>query len=875
MTSNPDDAPSLLRERIRLLGRLLGETIAAAEGPAVLERVETIRRLAKAARHASEASHRDLFARLQALQERDLLPVARSFSHFLNLVNIIEQHEGNRRRLDPHCDSLPELDRAITVLGERGVPREQLAATLAGLDIELVLTPHPTEITRRTLIDKHRQIDACLLELDRCAGVPTAVEASLRRLIAELWHTDEIRDEKPTPVDEATWGFAVIENSLWRAVPDFLRRLDTSLHHQLGTRVPLTAQPLRFASWMGGDRDGNPNVTAAVTRRVLLLARWKAADLYIADLDALVSELSMHRCNPELRRLAGDSREPYRAVLKGLRERLIATRHGITRLLAGETSATDALLDHFDELWQPLHACYQSLHDCGMGLIADGSLLDTLRRARCFGLNLVRLDVRQESARHTQALAAVTRELGLGDFAAWDEQRRQQFLLQELDSRRPLLPQGWQPDPEVAEVLDTCRVIAAQQPGVISAYVISMSSQPSDVLAVALLLKACGCTEAIPIAPLFETLDDLDRCPEVMRQLLELPWYRDHAAGRQMVMIGYSDSAKDAGAMAASWAQYRAQEALLDVADSAGVRLQLFHGRGGTLGRGGAPAGTALLSQPPGSLRGGLRVTEQGEMIRFKLGLPETAIGSLDLYASAILEANTAAPPPPEDSWRACMHQLAELSCERYRALVRGTPRFIDYFRSATPERELSLLPLGSRPTRRRQDGGIASLRAIPWIFAWSQNRLMLPAWLGAGHALRSLAGAGRHAELESMYRCWPFFAARLSMLEMVFAKADADLATFYDEQLVAPDLQGLGRELRQELEADIGTVLAISHDDSLMADVPATRESVRLRNAYTDPLNLLQVELLRRYRERPNHGHSQALMVSIAGIAAGLRNTG
>jgi phosphoenolpyruvate carboxylase len=874
MASMAPAAP--LQERIRLLGRILGETIAEAEGPVVLDRVESIRRLAKSARRGEARDHRELFLTLQQLDEHELLPVARSFSHFLNLVNIIEQHEGNQVQRDPLCDWLPELGECLATLRAAGHDRAALERALAALDIELVLTPHPTEITRRTLIDKHSQIDGCLGELDDAAPhLPPATLSRLRSLIAELWHTDEIRVEKPSPVDEARWGFAVIENSLWQAVPEFLRRFDRSTERALGLRLPLEACPVRFASWMGGDRDGNPVVTAAVTREVLLLARWKAADLFIADLDELVAELSMHRCNGALRELAGETREPYRAVLKRLRERLLATREELgARVRGGGDDGADVLRSTA-ELWQPLHACYCSLHDCGMARIADARLLDVLRRVRCFGAHLVCLDVRQESARHTEALAEITRALGFGDYAAWDEARRLEFLARELGNPRPLLPRRWAPSPAVAEVLETCGVIAEAEPGVISAYVISMSSRASDVLAVALLLEACGCERPPPIVPLFETLADLDAAPGVLRALLAVPAYRSRIADRQMAMIGYSDSAKDAGAMAASWAQYRAQEALLAVAAEAGVALRLFQGRGGSLGRGGAPTRTALLSQPPGSLAQGLRVTEQGETIRFKLGLPETAIGSLALYAAAALQANLMPPPLPARLWRGVMDRLAAISCAAYRALVQETPEFIEYFRSATPERELALLPLGSRPTRRRAEGGIASLRAIPWIFAWSQNRLMLPAWLGAGEALEQLATAGEHTVLEEMYRAWPFFAARLSMLEMVFAKADAGLAAFYDEQLVDPTLQPLGARLRERLARDIEVVLSISHDDSLMADVPATRESVRLRNTYTDPLNLLQVELLRRYRADHAALHGQALMVSIAGIAAGLRNTG
>ncbi len=347
-----------------------------------------------------------------------------------------------------------------------------------------------------------------------------------------------------------------------------------------------------------------------------------------------------------------------------------------------------------------------------------------MRRVRCFGLHLVRHDIRQESSRHSDVFSELTKTLGLGDYAEWDEAQKQDFLCTELQNLRPLIPRNWQPSDEVKEVLATCDVIAKQPKEALGSYTISMARQPSDILAVQVLLKEAGCQHALPVAPLFETLDDLNRAEAVVEALLAKDWYRELIGHRLMVMIGYSDSAKDAGVMAAAWAQYRAQESLLKVCENANVSLTLFHGRGGTVGRGGAAAREALLSQPPGSLQGGLRVTEQGEMIRAKLGSSPIAIKTLALYASAILQANLLKPPKPKAEWREVMDRLAETSCQHYRAVIRGEENFVPYFRYATPEQELSKLPLGSRPARRKAGGGIESLRAIPWIFAWSQNCL-------------------------------------------------------------------------------------------------------------------------------------------------------
>ncbi|WP_232059214.1 phosphoenolpyruvate carboxylase [Kineobactrum salinum] len=873
---------SQLRSNVSFLGRLLGETIAAADGEAFLELVEKIRRLSKSARAGSDSAsdgsaHDELLEVLRTLDSVQLVPVARAFSQFLNLANIADQHNTVSRQMDPLFSASRNLLGNLNDLLREGVSREAVVASVNALSIELVLTAHPTEIMRRTLIHKHTEIGRCLSQLE-LQGLTEReqeqLQSRLRELIAQIWYGDDFRSERPSPVDEAKWGFAVVEDSLWRAVPEFLRRLDTALFETCGERLPLDAAPVRFASWMGSDRDGNPNVTATVTAEVLWLSRWQATQLYLQDVNRLVEELSMTVCNDQLRAVAGSSHEPYRAVLRTLREQLRGDLQLIEEVLDSGAPPERALLQEAD-LWDTLQLCYQSMRDCGMQEIADGALLDLLRRVRCFGVHLVRHDVRQDSARHTAALAELTTYLGLGDYAGWDEATRCAFLSRELSGRRPLIPPRWEPSAEVAEVLATFAVIARQPRDALGAYVISMARQASDVLAVHLLLREAGCPFELPVAPLFETLDDLSRAREVLASLLADPWFRGRIGGRMMVMIGYSDSAKDAGVLAASWAQYRAQEELLAVCQQHDVKLTLFHGRGGTIGRGGAPAQAALLSQPPRSLEQGLRVTEQGEMIRAKLGWTSLAVKTLALYTSAICRANLLTPPAPQTAWRELMETLSQESCAAYRQIIREEPDFIEYFRHATPEQELAGLPLGSRPARRRNGGGIESLRAIPWIFAWSQNRLMLPAWLGAGGALRGALERGDAALLREMAAAWPFFATRLSMLEMVYAKADVGLSAHYDECLVPPPLQHLGVTLRSQLQQDVDTVLEISGSETLLADSPWIRESIQLRNIYTDPLNVLQAELLQRQRAQPQPLLEQAIMVTIAGIAAGMRNTG
>ncbi len=869
-----------LKSNVSMLGHLLGNTIKDAHGEELLAKVEEIRQLSKSAVKGNKEAEAQLIELLQNLPNEQMLPVSRAFSQFLNFTNIAEQYHSISR----HCETLicspAPIDDLFKRLKNQNTPQADIENAINELKIDLVLTAHPTEITRRTIIHKLLQINKCLSSLemsDLSHSERSQVELRLKQLIAQAWHSDVIRKERPTPLDEAKWGFAVIENSLWKAVPEFLRQFDVKLQSNLDYSLPIEASPIQISSWMGGDRDGNPFVTSKITREVLLLSRWKAADLYLSDIQILIRELSMTTCTDSLRELSGEKHEPYRAILKRVRTTLLKTLDYLSACINEERTDDTGILTQINQLWEPLHACYQSLHESGMGIIADGLLLDTLRRIRCFGINLVKLDIRQESSRHTDALSELTRYLGLGDYSHWNEQDKQAFLVRELSSKRPLLPHQWSPSDETKEVLDTCKIISQQPREALGAYVISMAHSASDVLAVHLLLKESGCPYRLDVCPLFETLEDLNNSKEVMTQLFNIDWYRGIIQNFQMVMIGYSDSAKDAGVMAAGWGQYKAMESLVSLCEETSVDLMLFHGRGGSIGRGGAPAHAALLSQPPRSLKGGLRVTEQGEMIRFKLGLPEVAINSLNLYTSAILEANLLPPPEPKQEWRDRMETLTEVSYQAYRDIVQENPDFVPYFRSATPEQELGKLPLGSRPAKRNPTGGVESLRAIPWIFAWSQNRLLLPAWLGAGQAIQHSIDSGNLKQLEQMCREWPFFSTRLGMLEMVFTKTNTSISKYYDESLVEPSLWPLGDQLRARLAQDIKAVLMVENSEHLMAQDPWGAESIRLRNVYVEPLNMLQAELLSRTRasKEENTVLDEALMVTIAGIATGMRNTG
>lgn len=873
---------SLMHDNIKLLGNLLGETVEQAEGKKTLELIESIRQLSKASHEGSIEAHKELVSTLKNLKDNEFLPVARAFNQFLNYVNTAEQYNS----VSPHAlgaENPVDFDKVYKQLKEANIDDKDIIKAIENISIDLVLTAHPTEINRRSLINNLNQVDTCLAYLDHDDLADYSKSHILRRLkqlVAQYWYTDEIRQRRPTPNEEAKWGYDVVESSLWVAVPNFIRELSQQIEEVLPYKIPIDARPVHFSSWMGGDRDGNPNVTAKITHAVLIDSRRRAAKLFLEDFEILVKELSMAKCTKEFRQYIGDEevQEPYRELMKTIRTKLRKTNAFLEEWDEGKIpNVTEDIIFRNDQLWEPLEQCYNSLVACNMEIIANDKLLDTMRRVKCFGVTLVNIDVRQESTRHDEAIAEITQYLGIGNYLEWDEQKRIDFLLRELQSKRPLLPRNWEPSADTKEVLDTCRVIAETPEGVIPTYIISMTRSASDILSVYLLLKEAGCPYIMPVTPLFETLNDLNNANGIMQDLFNIEWYKSTIKGKQMIMIGYSDSAKDAGSLAAGWAQYQAQEALVKTCEDNKIALTLFHGRGGTVGRGGGPAKVALFSQPPGSLKHGLRVTEQGEMIRFKLGIPDLAIKTLSLYTDAILEANLVPPPVPKPEWRKLMDEMADYSCQIYQGIVRKDPDFVPYFYAATPEAELGKLPLGSRPAKRKATGGVESLRAIPWIFGWTQNRMLLPAWLGTGTALQKAINEGQMDLLKTMEKQWPFFNTRISMLEMVFAKADVRISEYYDETLVKPEQLKFGKKLRDMLEKDTQTILTIANDEYLLQNAPDIAENVGMRNIYTNPLNLLQVELLSRTRksENPTGNLETALMVTISGIAAGMRNTG
>ena len=876
-----------------MLGGILGETLRQREGAELYEIVERVRALSKSGRAGSDRDLDAVAGLLRELPVEATVPIARAFSHFLTLANIAEQHHRvRRRRAYQHDPSAPpqrgSCEETFARLMRDGVSADELHAATAALRIELVLTAHPTTITRRTLIQKHLRIAGALARQDRDdLTVPERGEIAelLRREIMAAWETDEIRPRRPTPVDEAIAGLLIFEQTLWDAVPRFVRSLDAALQAATGRPLALESAPIRFGSWMGGDRDGNPTVTPQVTQLACGVARWMAADLYEREIGALRAELSMTVATPELHGRARGAREPYRAVLREVRDRLRATRDQLGRELArAELFQADmprgdagraAPYRAIAELIEPLQLCHRSLVATGQGLIAQGRLTDVLRRTAAFGLTLVRLDLRQHASRHVAALTALTEHEGLGRYADWDEAQRQAYLTAAIRESRPIVPPDFVADDEVRDVFDTFNAAAGIHPESLSAYVVSMAQAPSDVLAVEALQASSS--SRLRVVPLFERVDDLGTAAATLRALLAIPEYRDRIDGRQEVMIGYSDSAKDGGRLSANWALYRAQEAIVDVCREAEVELTLFHGRGGSISRGGGPTYLSIQSQPPGSVEGRLRVTEQGEMIQAQFGLPDIAARTLELYTTATLGTSLALPPAPETRWREAMERLSATARAVYRDVVYDDPKFIEYFRSATPEVELGSVPIGSRPTRRAPDGGVDSLRAIPWVFAWTQTRLLLPSWLGTGEALTSALERGELPLLREMYAGWPFFRSTVDLIAMVLAESDARIAAEYDRRLVPERLQEVGADLRRRLDETIRAVLGATGKERLLTENVVLRRSIEVRNPYVYPINLVQIELLRRLREdgEADPQISKAFMVTVNGIAAGMRNTG
>ena len=926
-----------LQENIRLLKDLLAKTLSHQLQPEVIQAIQKIHQLSQEIVNKNgRGESKELLALIEiiyALPKGYILPITRAFALQLNLTEIAEQYHRIRRRAwhqkAKHPPQPGSLEASIPELIQKGIAPDTVFETITQLKIELVLTAHPTEVTRRTLMRKFNEIAKDLEALDNYEANDNGYDRIINHLqgkITECWLTSEIRADKPTPIKEAKWGFTVIEESLWAAVPAFLRTLDKTILRVTGKHLPLSCMPICFGSWMGGDRDGNPNVKASVTREVLLLARWMAADLYLKDMQLLKNSLSMSDATQELKNRVGEQAEPYRSLLKQLETRLMATKVWAEKEInqtntdskSGFGSSTGAerevekdankdaekdtennaegILQDRQELLEPLMLCYDSLLKTGGETIANETLLDVIRRVHCFGIHLLPLDIRDHANKHTDLVHTLLKQANLGDYGNWNEKERQKFLVEVLEEKKAitriqdvLSKIGLDSAPskalseELQDAWETFKLIAEYPKSGFGTYIISMAKAPSDVLAVLFLQKLAGVKKPLKIVPLFETLESLEKAAQCMRQLFSIPLYREFCAGVQEVMIGYSDSAKEAGFLAAAWAQYEAEEALTDVAKDFDIQLILFHGRGGSVGRGGGPTHLAIRAQPPGSVQGHLKATQQGEVIRHRLGMQKIAERTLAIYATATLEATLLPGVTPKEDWRLLMKKLSEISFNTYQSYIKDNGDFFKYFKMVTPAEELNKLTIGSRPARRQLGGGIEDLRAIPWIFAWTQNRLLLPVWLGVYAAFYATIKEDGLQMHQHIFEKWPYFSSLMSMLEIVLAKSDPNITAEYEKYLVTDDLKPLGKDLRNKFPKTEDVLLKIIKQDKLLENNAVLKRSIEIRNPDLLPLHCLQIFLLDSLRKLKSESVSDdkefelehALLVSFAGIAAGMHNTG
>ena len=906
-----------LRDDIRLLGRILGETLRAQEGEANFELVERIRVSAIRFHRDDDSSARlELTAILDSLSRQQTQTIVRAFSYFSHLANIAEdQHHIRRSRAHliagspAHEGSLAHaLQRAETA----GIDATRLRSFFDEASIVPVLTAHPTEVQRKSTLNAQREIAELLQRRDRDQPTPEerdAMDEGLRRAVLGLWQTRMLRNTRLLVLDEVINGLSYYDYTFLRQLPRLYGWLEDHLATtHAGLRNAELPAFMRLGSWIGGDRDGNPFVTAEVTRETLRLQSVRALRFHLDEVHALGAELSLAdgliSVSEALQALAARSPdssvaradEPYRRALTGVYARLAATARRLDgvepeRHAVGEAAPyADA-----DEYVGELDILHRSLVANGSALLARGRLRELRRAARVFGFHLASLDLRQNSEVHERVVGELLETALPGTaYRQRDEAGRVALLLAEIGSARPLASAHLAYGEETRAELEIFRTAAAAQraygAAAIENCIIAKTDGVSDLLEVALLLKECGLllpsaqTLAVNIVPLFETIPDLRNCPRIMDELLSLPTYRQLLRSRgdlHEIMLGYSDSNKDGGFLTSGWELYKAEIALVEVFARHGVKLRLFHGRGGSVGRGGGPSYQAILAQPGGAVQGRLRVTEQGEVIASKYSNPELGRRNLEIVAAAVLEATLLAPPDaaPRAHYLETMEALSQSAHRAYRSLVYETAGFERYFWESTVIAEIAHLNLGSRPASRRKSTAIEDLRAIPWVFSWAQCRLMLPGWYGFGSALRDFLAA--HPDglqvLREMYREWPFFRTLLSNMDMVLAKSDLAIAARYAELVSDPALRAaIFPRLQAEWHATVDGLLAISGQSRLLADNPLLARSIRHRFPYLDPLNHLQIELIKRLRAGNEDEHvKRAIHLTINGIAAGLRNSG
>jgi phosphoenolpyruvate carboxylase len=924
-TPPPTDKDLPLFEDIRLLGRILGDTVREQEGAAVFDLVEHIRQTSvRFDRDLDEGARAELEAILDRLPRETMLAVVRAFSYFLHLANSAEdQHHIRRRRAHEILGSAPRegtFERTLQRLAAAGIEGAALHACLDVALVSPVLTAHPTEVSRKSILSCQHEIARLLDARDRLRLTPAELretEETLRRSVLTLWRTRIVRPQRLAVIDEVRNGVSYFDETFFSQLP----RLYCEMEDGLAAAYPGEAWGLppffQIGSWIGGDRDGNPFVTAEILREAMRLQSAAALDFYLAEVHQLGVELPLSQLlvpvSPELAALAAGSPdrsphradEPYRRALTGIYARLAATSLSLDDQLSARHAVGEAKpYREVGELRADLSVMSASLVQNGGALLAGGRLRRLIRAVEVFGFHLAPIDLRQNSDVHARTVGELLAVAGrCVNYDELDEADRVSLLCEEIALPRPLhspyLQYSEETRGELAIFFAARELRQKYGTTALPNAIISKTDGVSDLLEVALLLKESGLllpsvSESAPslamnVIPLFETIDDLRRAPEVMDRLLGLPVYRNLLASRldeQEVMLGYSDSNKDGGFLTSGWELYKAEIGLTQVFARHGIRLRLFHGRGGSVGRGGGPSYDAILAQPAGAVSGQIRITEQGEVIASKYANAEVGRRNLEILAAATLEAtllDVENESADVSRFHATVEQLSELAFAAYRDLVYETPGFTTYFRESTPVSEIATLNIGSRPASRKASERIEDLRAIPWVFSWAQCRLMLPGWYGFGSAVEAWrsecdAGGGNSLEiLQEMYRHWPFFRTLLSNMDMVLAKSDLAIASRY-ASLVGDGVlrERIFSRIHQEWRLTRSALLAINQQNELLADNPLLKRSIRNRFPYIDPLNHLQVELLHRHRAGETDERIQrGIHLTINGIAAGLRNSG
>ncbi|HSM71856.1 MAG TPA: phosphoenolpyruvate carboxylase [Anaerolineales bacterium] len=899
-----------LSTAIRLLGDMLGEVITELESSVLFETEERIRLAAKDRRAGNAEAAKQLEAEVEALSIDEARAVSSAFTTYFDLVNLAEEYHRvqqlREREMEKHPAPLSEsVGSAIAALKKSGVTSAQMQSLLDRLSMELVLTAHPTESRRRTVVSKLQRVARSLDYLANNQLTPREREqtlASIRAEVVGLWLTDRTRTVRPTVTDEVRTGLHFVESVFWDTLPALYVDLDEAL----ASHYPEVASPsdwLSLASWMGGDRDGNPNVTHKVTAETLRLHRGLAVESHRRTVQGLARRLSMSSerlpALPELTAWIESRRplpphvkyiekryaaEPYRLVLSLLAADLAeASNDDMTARLLGRMPHQARI--HVDDLLDPINLIASTLP----ASLSQNEIRKIRQQLQIFGLQAMRLDIREESSRYNTVVDETLRALNItNDFMGMPDEERLSLLVELLSNPLPELadhPGVTQPSAETFALFQLItRVRDVYGAELLGPVVISMCRSAADVLSVLLLARWTGCDQGMQIVPLFETIDDLQSAPSVLEEMFTLPLYRKHLAtckDEQIVMIGYSDSNKDGGYLTANWSLYQGQEDIAKVAHKHDITLTLFHGRGGTIARGGGPANRAIRAQPTGTVNGRFRITEQGETIAARYSNPKLAHRHLEQIVHAVLMASSPAKRENEidQRWRTEMDSMSMTARRVYRGLVYETPGFIDFWGAATPLDEIKRMHIGSRPAARAKSGEVTKIRAIPWVFSWMQSRFNLPGWFGLGSALES---ADSIELLREMYQGWSFFKSMLDNTEMSLIKADMEIASLYVD--LVPDKK-LAKDIFDtvlaEYERTHDAVLSISGHTNLLEAEPVTQNSVHLRNPYVDPLNYIQVEMLQRIRglkdAESDEAHSirEVIGVTINGIAAGLRNTG